>query len=138
MIASAIGFSDNARVVNIPLRRDTESAYAIYDRDNINNNLTKLVVTNLQEFNNTMDSVRPTRSYSFRVPEQYTQAQVDRLTAPGSDMQSNITFGGVSYDYDLKQGRPVVVDPKEEFIPVQHGVLTVTLPDSSAVLLSLK
>lgn len=134
MVASAIGSSDDVRVVNTPLRRDTESAYAIYDGDE----LTKLAVTNLQEFNHTMNSTRPTRSYSFRVPWQYTQAKADRLTAPGSDLQNKITFGGVSYDYNLKQGRPVVVDSKEEIISVQNGVLTVTLPDSSAVLLSLK
>lgn len=134
MVASAVGSSSNTRVVNIPLRKDTESAYAIYDGDK----MTKLAIINLQAFNHTTHSSRPSRSYSFRVPEQFASAKAERLIAPGSDMSDNITFGGVSYDYDLKQGKPVVTDPKEETTAIQNGILNIALPDSSAVLLTLK
>lgn len=134
MVASAIGSSGNTRVVNIPLRRDTESAYAIFEGDK----LTKLAVLNLQVFNHTTGSTRPSRGYSFQVPEQFTHAKVERLTAPGSDMLDNITFGGVSYDHDLKQGKPVAIDPKGETTAIQNGILGINLPDSSAVLLTLK
>lgn len=43
MVASAMGQSKDTCIVNIPLSEDTESAYAIYNGDQ----LSKLVVTNL-------------------------------------------------------------------------------------------
>lgn len=121
-------------MVNIPLQKDTESAYAIYDGDKP----TKFAIINFQAFNHTTHSIRPSRSYSFQVPEQFTSAKAERLIAPGSDVSDKITFGGVSYDYDLKQGKPAVTDPKEETTAIQNGILSITLPDSSAVLLTLK
>jgi hypothetical protein len=62
---------------------------------------------------------------------------VERLIAPGSDALTNITFGGVSYDYDLKQGRPVTLDWKGERAGIHSNMLQIDVPDSSAVLLSL-
>ena len=35
MVAAALGYSENARLVNIPLKGDTEAAYGIYDGDNL-------------------------------------------------------------------------------------------------------
>lgn len=133
MVASALGSSEDMRISNIPLSRDTESAYAIYDGDH----LSKLVVTNLQAFNSTTAGGRPSRHYSFRVPGQVQSAKVERLIAPGTEVLGNITFGGVSYDYDLKQGKPVVINPKEEMASVEDGVVSIDVPDSSAALLTL-
>lgn len=132
MVASALGCSGEARIVNMPLTEDTESAYAIYDGDE----LAKLAVLNLQTFEQDTDT-RPSRSYSFEVPEGFTSAKVERLTAPGSDALDEVTFGGISYDYDLEQGKPVVVDSQNETITIQGGVLDITVSDSSAVLLTL-
>lgn len=133
MVASALGQQQNARIVNIPLSRDTESAYAIYN----GNRLSKLAVVNLQAFNQTSSGSRPSRQYQFEVPAQYSQARFERLIAPGSDALKEVTFAGTSYDYDLKQGRPVVVDPKDEVERIDNGVLFVDVPDASAVLVSL-
>ena len=132
MVASALGRSSETRVANIPLSEDTESAYGIYDV----NKLVKLVVLNLQAFNQTTGT-RPSKSYSFLVPEQFSHAKAERLISPGSDAVDNITFDGISYDYDLKQGEPVVVGLQNETIAIQDGILSVTLSDSSAVLLTL-
>lgn len=131
MVASAIGNSPNTHVVNIPLSEDTESAYAIYD----GSRLSKLVVINLRAFNHTTAD-RPNREYRFQVPGHYQNAKIDRLLGPGSDASGKITFGGVSYDYALNEGRPVRLH-SEETTGIEYGVLTVEVPDSSAVLVTL-
>ncbi|KAK4867853.1 hypothetical protein LT330_007512 [Penicillium expansum] len=131
MVASAIGQSKDTRIVNIPLSEDTESAYAIYNGDR----LSKLVVTNLRAFNQTT-SDRPHREYTFHVPTQHKSAMIERLIGPGSDALDNITFGGISYDHGLKEGKPVQQHANEE-TRIVNGLLTITVPDSSAVLLTL-
>jgi hypothetical protein len=133
MVANAIGKSDNIRIVNIPLGEDTESAYAIYD----GKRLSKLAVMNLRAFNQTTTGTRPHRAYNFHVPARHRSAKVERLIGPGSDALDNITFGGISYGYALRRGMPVPVHALEEVARVRDGVLTVEVPDSSAVLLSL-
>lgn len=133
MVASSLGRSENNRIVNIPLQGDTESAYGIYDGDK----LSKLVVVNLNAFNQSTTTGRPSRRYEFEVPGHYRRATVERLIAPGSDAMTNITFGGVSYDYDLEQGKPVTLDWKEERAEIHGHILQIEVPDSSAVLLSL-
>lgn len=134
MVASALGYSNNARIVNIPLDTETESAYAIYNGDR----LSKLAIVNMQAFNQTSTGARPSKEYNFRVPDRSrTSAKVERLIAPGSDATDGVTFGGVSYDHDLGKGRPVVVGRREEAVFIKNGVLSVGVPDSSAVVVSL-
>lgn len=133
MVASAIGNAPDARIVNIPLAEDTEAAYGIYHGEE----LSKLVVLNLQGYNQTASRNRPSREYKFKVPTHFKKADVERLSAPGSDATESITFGGVSYDYELLEGKPVAVDEKEDPADIDHGVLRITVADSSAVLLTL-
>lgn len=132
MVASAIGHSRDTRIVNIPLAEDTESAYAIYNGAR----LSKLVVTNLRAFNQT-SRTRPSRKYEFTLPERYQSAKVERLIGPGSDAVGNITFGGISYDHALAEGKPVRLHDGERS-GIKHGALTVNVPDSSAVLVTLE
>ncbi|CAG8948131.1 unnamed protein product [Penicillium salamii] len=129
MVAHAIE-DPHSRIVNIPLADDTESAYAIYN----GTQLSKLVVTNMRAFNQTTIN-RPIRKYEFTLPA-YQSARIDRLIGPGSDAVGNITFGGISYDHALDEGKPVRVRA-EETTRIQHGVLRVEVPDSSAVLITL-
>jgi hypothetical protein len=119
--------------VNIPLGEDTESAYAIYD----GKRLTKLAVMNLQAFNQTTAGTRPHRAYSFHVLARHRSANVERLIGPGSDALVNINFRGDFLYYALRRGLPVPVHALEEVAGVRDGVLTVEVPQSSAVLLSL-
>lgn len=119
-------------MVNIPMKEDTEAAYGIYD----GKKLSKIVAVNLQAFNETT-SDRPSRQYQFQVPEQHRRVKIERMIAPGSDSTENITFAGISYDYDLKHGKPVTVDAKKEIVEVRDGMVSIDIPDSSAVLLSL-
>lgn len=132
MVAAALGHSENARVVNIPLKSDTEAAYGIYD----GNNLAKILVLNLKAFSETTTGSRPVRKYHFRVPKQHRHVKVERMIAPGSDSTHNVTFGGISYDYDLNHGKPVTVNPKKETIKARDGIVSIDVQDSSAVLLS--
>lgn len=132
MVASAIGHSRDTRIVNIPLAEDTESAYAIYNGAR----LSKLVVTNLRAFNQT-SRTRPSRKYEFTLPPWYQSAKVERLIGPGSDAVGNITFGGISYDHALAEGKPVRLHDGERS-GIKHGALTVNVPDSSAVLVTLE
>ncbi|KAJ5770386.1 uncharacterized protein N7511_002437 [Penicillium nucicola] len=130
MVASALGHAKNPRFVNIPLEKDTESAYAIYD----GNRLFRLAIMNMQAFNQTSAGIRPSKEYTFKVPGHHRHAKVERLIAPGSDATNQITFAGISYDHDLRNGLPVIVDPKEESVVVKDGVLRIHVPDSSAVI----
>lgn len=41
--------------------------------------------------------------------------------APGGDALTNVIFAGVSYDFDLVRGRPVVLDGREEVVAVRDG-----------------
>lgn len=137
MVAKALGRSKNMRVRNLALGGDTEAAYALFD----GGKLAMLVVLNMQAFNSTtMEGGRPSREYRFRVPGATagagSRAKVERLMAAGSDVEEGVTFGGVSYDYNLQQGKPVVVGDTEETLDVEDGVVAIDVPDSSAVLLS--
>lgn len=132
MVAAALGHSDDVRVANIRLPTDLESAYAVYDGDN----LSKLIIVNLQAYNSTSSS-RPGKEYKFQVKEPAWRAKVDRLMAPGSDSLGNVTFGGISYDYQARLGEPDVVDRSVEMVGVEDGVVTVYVPDASAALVSL-
>lgn len=135
MVASVLGHSNDARIVNIPLDAETESAYAIYNGDQ----LSKLAIVNMQAFNQTSTSTRPSKEYKFSVPgHNRTIAKVGRLIAPGSDATDRVIFGGVSYDHNLAKGRPVVFFFfREETVLIQDGVLAVSIPDSPAVVVTL-
>jgi hypothetical protein len=132
MVASAIGQAEDARIVNIPLSEDTESAYAIYNGDK----LSKLVAINMRAHNATTTGSRPGRVYQFKVPG-HGRAKVERLIAPGSDSLEEVTFAGISYDYSRKGGKPDRVGNQEQSVEFGSGILRVEVPDSSAVLISL-
>ncbi|GLI73358.1 hypothetical protein PoHVEF18_001575 [Penicillium ochrochloron] len=133
MVASVIGSAQDTRIANIPLSEDTEAAYGIFHGEE----LAKLVVLNLRAYNQTASRNRPSREYEFKVPNHFKKAKVDLLSAPGSDSVESITFGGVSFDYELLEGKPVVVGEKEDTVTIDHGVLRISVADSSAVLLTL-
>lgn len=92
----------------------------------------------MEAFNSTSDAdSRFSQEYKFKVSGNSKSANVLRLIAPGSDVENNVTFGGVSYDYELEKGNAVVLDDTEETVEIEDGVLSITVPDSSAVLLTL-
>lgn len=73
------------------------------------------------------------------MPSHFRTARVQRFMGAGADARTNLTLGGVSYDYELDGGRPIVVDEKatEEKLSIDNGVVKVDVPASSGVLLTL-
>lgn len=135
-------------VASIPLSSDMEAAYAVY----VSGRLRRLVAINMHSYNSTVDGAgvsplpkpdpRPSRPFSFLVGDQDHQlnAGVRRLMANGSDAITGITFDGWSYNYELDYGKPVKLNnvTTGETLASQKGVLTVAVPDSSAVILDLE
>jgi len=141
-----------AAIANIALSSDQEAAYAAYT--NSGNKLARILVLNMNAYNSTVDGAgvspispsklgkRPSTKYSFTVDglQKGTKVSVQRLSAGGSDAISGITWDGYSYNYELNMGKPVMmknVTIGETTTAGDGGVLTVSVPDSSAVILNL-
>ncbi|KAF9885639.1 hypothetical protein FE257_012730 [Aspergillus nanangensis] len=135
MASRALGNSNDTRIVNLPLPRDTEAAYAIYEKDS----LARIAILNMEESTSSATH-RAHREYNLRLPKGFCGAKVERLMAAGSDSRTGITFGGISYDYELAGGKPVVVDETstETHLSIaEDGRLRLTLPASSGALVTL-
>jgi hypothetical protein len=65
MVARTLGRARDIQLLNIPRESDTEVVYAIYD----NSVIARLVVIDLEEYKAAELYERPSRVYSFRVPE---------------------------------------------------------------------
>lgn len=136
-------------IANIPLANSTEAAYAAYV--GTGRTLARILVVNMNTYNTTVDGAgleplanppcRPRRTYTFRLPDgavAATVARVQRLWALGSDAISGITWDGWSYNYELDEGKPVLLPnvTRGETVAIVDGMVTVKVPDSSAVMLS--
>ncbi|RAH44126.1 glycosyl hydrolase family 79 C-terminal domain-containing protein [Aspergillus brunneoviolaceus CBS 621.78] len=136
------GEKDDVQIANLPLKRDTEAAYAAY----VNGGLARIAVINLVEFNytgstTTGSSQRPNASYVFQVPSSAagTTVSVQRLIANGSDAITGITWDGLSYNYELNNGKPVRlanITAGETVSVSRDGTVSIEVPYSSAALLT--
>ena len=128
-------------IVNLALPNEEESAYAAY----VDGKLTRLIVINMMEYNNTDynsnytdDYPRPVEQYTFQLPkESCGKVGLQRLMANGSDAITGVTFGGYSYNYELDDGLPVLMHnvTRGETAEVgRDGELCVGVPRSSAVI----
>lgn len=148
-VASMLGDTTKAAVsiAPVPLSSDVESAYAAYT----GGKLQRVMVVNMRGYNTTEDgegltplpspAARPIRDYTFALggAAEGQRVGVQRLMANGSDAITGITFDGWSYNQDLDNGKPVRLAnvTTGETLTVKDGAVTVQVPDSSAVLLSL-
>lgn len=141
-VAASLGdiTKSSVRVANIPLEQETEAAYAIYS----NETLSRLVVINLNQYNYSVPTPleRPNPAYNFTVPTDCKgTATVQRLIANGSDATTGITFDGYSFNYELDNGKPKLLEnvTRGEIVYVgSNGSVSVQVPDSSAALVHLK
>ncbi|KAK3676006.1 hypothetical protein LTR78_004198 [Recurvomyces mirabilis] len=145
-VAAFLGDLTNAakcpQVVNLPLSSDLQAAYASY----INGQLSKIMLINLQDFNATAGnnytstSPRGSNTYSLQVPSSCNgkTASVQRLVANGSDAVTGVTFDGYSYNYELDNGKPVLLRnvTRGETLRAGWGGMSITVPDSSAALIN--
>ncbi|MCJ1282038.1 hypothetical protein MMC26_001361 [Xylographa opegraphella] len=131
----------NVSIVNIPQSSIYDASYAAY----VNDKLARIAVINMREYNYTTNgsapSARSSSSYSFSLPAGYgSQVTVQRLIANGSDAISGITFDGYSYNYELDNGKPVLLKnvTRGETLGIWGDVVSVDVPDSSAAILHIK
>lgn len=147
-VAAAIARNSSAiaaRVASIPLPLETEAAYAVF----LQGQLARIVLVNLQQYNYSSETsssyvppVRSSRQYTIALPASCANASslpVRRLLANGSDAITGITFDGVSYNYELDEGKPVVLGnvTRGETAPVVQGSVSVSVENSSAAIVGV-
>lgn len=132
-------------VVNIPMASEQEAAYAAY----VDGKIAKVIVVNMMAYNATdyneeylSNYTRPVVNYSLQLDSGMAgkTACLQRLSANGSDAISGVTFDGYSYNFELDEGKPVLLQnvTRGEQLKVDgNGVLSVKVPWSSAVILKL-
>jgi hypothetical protein len=137
MVSAAVGSGVGTKIAWLDLEDgdDTTSAYAVYE----GMSLRRLVVLNMVEWRSDSGTMRPNSTFAFNVPRDVVGARVERLTAPGAEVLSGITLGGVSYDYSPAEGKPVLVNSAaaNEIAFVEEGILGVVLQDTEGVILHL-
>jgi Glycosyl hydrolase family 79 C-terminal beta domain len=134
----------SVQIANLPLPDQMESAYAAYE----NGKLARIAVINMRQYNYTVNGTssvpnpvpRESQSYTFQIPSGISKVSLQRLAANGSDAITGITFDGWSYNYELQHGRPVRLHNVTigEQLKVSQGSITVSVPDSSAVILNMQ
>lgn len=146
-VASFLGniASTAPSVVNIPLASEQEATYAAY----VDGKLAKVIIVNMMAYNATDynedfidDYPRPVVNYYLELGSSMAgkMACLQRLSANGSDAISGVTFDGHSYNFELDDGKPVLlqnVTRGEQVSVGKDGLVSVNVPWSSAVILKL-
>ncbi|OIW32796.1 glycoside hydrolase family 79 protein [Coniochaeta ligniaria NRRL 30616] len=114
-----------------------ESAYAAYT----SGHLARIAVLNMNQYNATSASQRPSTTYTFLVGNRLVGSSwlVEKLAAPGSDVKTGVTFAGYKYEYSsLGNGVNMKSNCPKEVVKVgSNGELSVRVKDSQAVVLTL-
>lgn len=131
-------------IANLPLPNEEESAYAAY----VDGELDRVIVINMMEYNHTEGNKyfnhypRPIETYKFSVPATVSgTADVQRMLANGSDAITGCTFDGYSYNYELDEGKPVMLSnvTRGETVDVgDDGLMSVDVPRSSAAIIRFR
>ena len=139
-VADVIGSRSDIRISNIDLGMERMSAYAVYDDKD--GQLAKIGLVNLEEWNTTTTYSRPVKRVAISVPDSEPAwpsqrfAKIEKLTAPGANSLTNITWAGTSYTYE-SDGLPVKVSQPAEYVPIWKGKLQVEIQATEALLISL-
>lgn len=141
MVATMLGdlTKTNVSISDVELGSEQNSAYAAY----VNGQLKRIAVIQMTSYNYTGSSeVRHGVMFNFTLPPGTIAKTigVQRLLANGSDAVSGVTFDGYSYNYELNNGMPVLLNnvTRAETIQVGlNGSFSVQLPFSSAAILNL-
>ncbi|KAF7533525.1 hypothetical protein G7054_g6993 [Neopestalotiopsis clavispora] len=111
------------------------AAYGAFD----NGALTRVAILNLQYWNETSSGTeRPVTSIDLSMPEGTTEATIQRLGSPagagaGAD---TITYGGSQWTYESLGLEVQSVRNDTSTVVVVDGIVTVTIEDSEALLVS--
>lgn len=137
LAAKTIGSEEQGRIfeVVLPETDGLDSMYVAYDSDGPK----RITVLNMKEFNGY--NHRNNRTYAVKLPSADFSFRVERLQAACATVKNGITFGGRSYDYDSlgkAQSASSTIQAASAAGVTQDGdTLTVNLPDSEAVLITL-
>ena len=148
---------ENLQVTEIELDSDIDPVHNVAYASYVNGQLARIAVLQMNDYNSSTGTftqadgsvgtgARPTQSFTFQIPgAKYAsggqKVKVQRLIAEGSDAVSGTTFGGVSYDYGLGRGKPVVVKSVTNGVQMVQvasgGMLQIEVPFSSAAIVEL-
>lgn len=132
-VADLIGTKSDIKISSIDLGLDTLSAYGVYDGKT--DGLVKVALINLEDWNTTSTDSRPATKVQFSVPGK-GRWRVERLTAPGANSLTDITWAGTSWSYE-SNGKPVQVSGETTYASVKEGEVSVKIQASEALLLSV-
>lgn len=150
-LLTATALSGGNKQVQVLLNETSLTAYAVFEAGSSGSaavagqgrqpTLTSLVLLNLNIYNSTFTTPRPYTNFDFMLPagagnssEGSSDIQVHRLTAPGVEIASNVTFAG--QHVDNKSGEIVGEKVVEEIEDLGDGQGRVRVGDGEAVLIS--
>lgn len=126
------------------LGSDYYSAYVAYEAGSLSRvailNLLTWDPPNSTDTSSSIDATsdRPRTTFNLGISQGYRSATVELMTAPGATFDTNITVAGMSYDYDLAEGRGVRVgkDTVATLHPGKDGSFSVDVEASQAVIVT--
>lgn len=153
-LLTASALSGGNKQVQVLLNETSLTAYAVFDAGSNGSSsvsaqgiaarqptLTSLVALNLNIYNSTFTTPRPYTNFDFTLPNSAGNAsngssniQVHRLTAPGVEIASNVTFAGQYVDNNSGKitGEKIV----EEVEDLGNGKIKVKVGYGEAVLIT--
>lgn len=150
-LLTASALSGGNKQVQVLLNETSLTAYAVFDAGSNGSSavsaqsiaarqptLTSLVVLNLNIYNSTFTTPRPYTNFDFTLPTGVSNGssdiQVHRLTAPGVETASNVTFAGQHVDNNSGEitGEKIV----EEVEDLGDSKIRVKVGDGEAVLIT--
>lgn len=151
-LLTASVLSGGNKQVQVLLNETSLTAYAVFDAGSNGSaagsaqdasarqpQLTSLVVLNLNIYNSTFTTPRPYTNFDFTLPasagnssNESSDVKVHRLTAPGVETASNVTFAGQYVDNNSGEitGEKIVEDVED----LGDGKIRVKVGDGEAVL----
>ncbi|KAJ5653703.1 hypothetical protein N7490_000706 [Penicillium lividum] len=132
--ADVIGRHENVQVQSLDLGLWDLSAYAVYE----SGSLSRYVVINLDEWNVTTSYARPTRQVSLSVPRGVLSGEIMRLSGPGADSDTGITWGGNSWNYTTSGRLGKSGEQQTQIVYPRGGYVDLDIPSTEAVVVELR
>ncbi|EGR51301.1 uncharacterized protein TRIREDRAFT_72568 [Trichoderma reesei QM6a] len=135
VVADVIGHDPDVQILPVELgtKHWKFSAYGVYE----STKLRKYVLINLDEWNSTTRYPRPAQQVILNFPPGVRSATIQRLLGEGASANSNISWGGLSWNYThgrlAQSGRP-----RHEILRIRRGSAKLTIPSTEAVVVTLE
>ncbi|CAI7672156.1 unnamed protein product [Penicillium manginii] len=133
LVADVIGHHRDVQIAPVHLGRWDLSAYGVYQ----SGILSKYVVVNFDEWNSTTHYPRPSQRFEFHVPSGVHAAEAKRLTGPGASSTSDISWGGISWNWTADGRLGQHGAENAERLHIQGKKLLLEVPSTQAVVIDL-